>query len=64
MSSAKDKKKKADKTDNCVKKEEPVEEFEEYVGEGKFIFPDKSVYIGQYKQSKTGQKIKYEKGNF
>lgn len=62
MSSAKDKKKKADKSDKTAKKEEPVEEFEELVGEGKFVYPNKAVYIGQYRQLKTGQKIKEGKG--
>ena len=56
-------KKKADKSDKNQKKEEaPVEEFEECVGEGKFVYPNKAIYIGQYKQLKTGQKIKEGKG--
>ena len=51
-------KKKADKNDKNQKKEEPpVEEFEECVGEGKFVYPNHAVYIGQYRQLKTGQKI-------
>ena len=61
--SGKSAKKKADKSDKNQKKEEaPVEEFEECVGEGKFVYPNKAVYIGQYKQLKTGQKIKEGKG--
>ena len=56
-------KKKADKNDKNQKKEEPpVEEFEECVGEGKFVYPNHAVYIGQYRQLKTGQKIKEGKG--
>ena len=64
MSSAgKGAKKKADKADKTQKKEEaPIEEFEECVGEGKFVYPNKAVYIGQYRQLKTGQKIKEGKG--
>ena len=64
MSSAgKGAKKKADKADKTQKKEEaPIEEFEECVGEGKFVYPNKAVYIGQYRQLKTGQKIKERKG--
>jgi hypothetical protein len=55
-------KKKNDKTDKNQKKEETIEEFEECVGEGKFVYPNKAVYIGQYRQLKTGQKIKEGKG--
>ena len=61
--SGKEKKKKGEKADKTQKKEEPqVEEFEEMVGEGKFVYPNKAVYIGQYKQLKTGVKIKEGKG--
>ena len=59
---AKEKKKKEDKADKAPKKEEVQEEFEELVGEGKFVYPNKTVYIGQYRQLKTGQKIKEGKG--
>ena len=59
---AKDKKKKDDKADKAPKKEEVQEEFEELVGEGKFVYPNKTVYIGQYRQLKTGVKIKEGKG--
>ena len=46
--SAKEKKKKGEKSDKKQNKEEPpVEEFEEMVGEGKFVYPNKTVYIGQ-----------------
>ena len=64
MSSAgKGAKKKAEKAEKIQKKEEaPIEEFEECVGEGKFVYPNKAVYIGQYKQLKTGQKIKEGQG--
>jgi len=60
--SAKDKKKKAEKVDKNQKKEEVVEEFEEFVGNGKFVYPNNAVYIGQYRQLKTGVKIKEGKG--
>ena len=61
--SAKEKKKKGEKVDKKQNKEEPpVEEFEEMVGEGKFVYPNKTVYIGQYRQLKTGVKIKEGKG--
>ena len=62
MSTAKDKKKKAEKIDKAPKKEEVQEEFEEFVGEGKFVYPNKTIYIGQFKQLKTGVKIKEGKG--
>lgn len=52
----------AEKTDKTAKKEEPVEEFEEFSAEGKFIYPNKTIYIGQYRQLKTGVKIKEGKG--
>ena len=56
-------KKKAEKSDKNQKKEEaPIEEFEECVGEGKFVYPNNAIYIGQYKQLKKGQKIKEGKG--
>lgn len=51
-----------EKVEKVVKKEEPVEEFEELVGEGKFTYPNKTLYIGQYRQLKTGVKIKEGKG--
>ena len=61
--SGKSAKKKAEKSDKNQKKEEaPIEEFEECVGEGKFVYPNKAVYLGQYRQLKTGQKIKEGKG--
>lgn len=47
-----------------VKKEEVEPVFEELTGEGKFIFPNKSLYIGEYKQLKTGVKVREGKGKF
>ena len=62
-STGKGAKKKNEKPDKAQKKEEaPIEEFEECVGQGKFVYPNKAVYIGQYRQLKTGQKIKEGKG--
>ena len=62
-STKKNAKQKNEKTDKVPKKEEvQVEEFEECTGEGKFVYPNKAVYTGQYKQLKTGQKIKEGKG--
>ena len=62
-STGKGAKKKNEKPDKTQKKEEaPIEEFEECVGQGKFVYPNKAVYIGQYRQLKTGQKIKEGKG--
>ena len=48
----------AEKLFKMVNAEAPIEEFEECVGEGKFVYPNKAIYIGQYRQLKTGQKIK------
>ena len=62
-STKKNAKQKNEKLDKNQKKEEaPVEEFEECTGEGKFVYPNQAIYIGQYKQLKTGQKIKEGKG--
>ena len=49
---AKDKKKKDDKTDKAPKKEDAQEEFEEFSGEGKFVYPNKTIYIGQFRKLK------------
>ena len=45
------------------KKDEPkVEEFPEMTGTGTFIYPNKAMYIGEYKQLTTGVKIREGKG--
>lgn len=55
---------KTDKSKGKEKKKEEVkqEEFPEMSGNSKFEFPDKSVYIGGYRQLTTGQKIREGKG--
>ena len=44
------------------KEEQKVEEFPELNGNGKFTYPNGSVYIGDYKQLTTGTKIREGKG--
>ena len=62
MSKAKKSKSKLEKTKKIIKnvKEESSKpkEFKEIIGFGKFEFPNKIIYIGGYRQLKTGQKLR------
>ena len=58
---SKDQKSKQKKPD---KKEEEEPVFEEFSASGRFVYPNKSVYEGEYRQLKTGQKIREGKGKY